>query len=299
MADSADLLVDGLGLRGGLGRAADVRLALDGCVDAVLSGTHLREHGHERGDGRLVVVGPGGVCAEVLDDRRHRHDDDRKRGYEGDDPDEEAHGGWNEAKYLEERPDCGDAGAREGGALQERLVASEGARVQDVLSRGIVVREDDDRARTLDDLVARRVVDRDDVLAPSRGTEVLEHVPPEVPHGEKDGADQGEQEGDDLGSAVRHAAHQKREEEHKGNDLRHEPAEGMGVELLDRRFEAVVLHHLDDGLGGLELLLAVCGSDTNLVIEIVHVIARLGHIGFPYLEFVGTSLVQRFVAFVS
>ena len=147
------------------------------------------------------------------------------------------------------------------------------------------MRNDHDGTRALRDLVARGSMHAHHVLAAFHGTEVLKDVIALVDHDQQHAGSQGQHQAHSPYGATGHTSQKHAQQQDDCQHVGHQLAQGMGVELLNRRLKAVVLHYLDQGFRRLELLLTVCGCNSYLVVEIVHVVARLCHlISFAWRE---------------
>jgi hypothetical protein len=73
--------------------------------------------------------------------------------------------------------------------------------------------------------------------------------------------------------------HERQREENAPN---HAP-EAWGIEFLNVDVHVMLSHEVGDGLGGLELFLAVGRGDANLVLQVVHIIMCHGHAVHPPL----------------
>ena len=140
---------------------------------------------------------------------------------------------------------------------------------------------DNDGTRALDDFVTRCPVHGNDVLAAGGAAHVLEVVLAHVlgneqPRGHDDQREA--QQAHDLSTNARHEDSHHKQDHH---EIGHQLAEGMRVELLNSGFEPMVLHDLDYFLGSLELLLTIRRRNANFVIEVVHVVACIGHVVHP------------------
>ena len=154
--------------------------------------------------------------------------------------------------------------------------------------RGVVVGDDDDGADALLDQRALALVEGNHVLAARGGAELLHKVIAQVAshkgrHGERHQhkADDGQRHG-----ANAHQQHAHKE--HGKQNLVHDAAKGLGVKLLDGRLHAVSAHDVRDGLCGLVLLLAVCRSNPDVLVELVQVVMCHGHAVRPF----GKSLMR-------
>ena len=246
-------------------------------------------HAQQGRDGGLVVVGAERAGRDALVDAARGEKDAGKGGDDADDPQRQARGRGNEAHDLHEGADGNDVAAQRRRLHDEGEVRREGGRVEEVLPRGVVVGNHDDGTVALRDERPARPVDCHDVLA-ARGRPEGEGrcTAEQAQDGEKR-RDQREHEANDREHDDPEPGDEDSQEHEHRENRRNEAGERRGVKLLDARLHVMVAHQTRDGLGGLQLLLAVGGSDSDPLVEIVEIVMCHGHTGNPFAESLETN----------
>ena len=146
------------------------------------------------------------------------------------------------------------------------------------------MRDDHDGPGTLYHLVSGRAVDSHDILAPRTGAKpVKERRGPKVDEQHECRKQKARATQRKLGCAVHEARHEQATEQQAAQDVRHVHAPRVGVELLNGGFQVVVSEYVRYDVGGHKLLLAIGWGNRDVLIEIVHVFARIGHCALPPL----------------
>ena len=251
--------------------------------------TDVLEHAEKRGDGGLVVVGALGAGRRALHDGAHGKSHGRDARKDANDQHHDAEGKGKEPHELQESAHGSNKGARVGHLGERGEVGRERRGAQGALARRVVVGNEHDGPAPLGDERPLGAMDGHDVLALRGGTKGEAHLAPkEAQHGE-DSGNGSEKEPDEVHRERRDAR------EHKANeheDREHGRREGGGdrrLEVLDRGLDVVLGHQVRDDLGGLELLLAVGGSDVDPLVEEVQIVVCHGHAQHPFYECRGPS----------
>ena len=265
----------GGGVEVALGR--DVRVEREVALGLVVGRTDHVHDAEQGGDGGLVVVGALGAGGEARVDRGDAGREERQAGDEADEQQEVAEALGNEAENLEEGADRDGHRAGEAEAVDERLVLADLRAVEQALVGRVVVGDDDDGAVALHHERAAGAVNADDVLAAGARAEVGEVVAAvALEHEQGEGGD-GEQHADEADGRVDEAGEEHADEHDDVEPVVRELARGGGVEVLHLDLEPMLLHEGAEHLSCLELLLAVCGCDVDLLVEVVEVGARCWH----------------------
>ena len=241
------------------------------------------KHAQHGGHARLVVVGAQRARREVLKEATHAKKQQGQRAQDANDPNKTAEGLGQEAQDLEQGANSHAQDAVAAGLPQQRQVLGHRGAVKRVLMRGVVVGNNHDGSGALLDLLAAALVERNDVLATRSRAQIRDNVGPQKLK-DKQGRRHRYQEKPDGGKQHRANTRQENPQEDEdqqrgGNEVR----ELTGVELLDVGLAAVLAHHVGDGLGRLEFFLATCRSDSDLLVQIVHIVVCHGHM--PYVLF--------------
>ena len=148
--------------------------------------------------------------------------------------------------------------------------------------RGIVVRNHDDGSVALGNKLSCGMVNGNNVLAACRGPELREE-PPANAKGVKNKDDTRHQCQDNAQARdARARKDNPKEHEHEKN-APHKASKTGSVKLLEVNVDVMLLHKVCNSLGCLELLLAVCRGDANLVLQVVQIIMCHGHAVRPPL----------------
>ena len=145
------------------------------------------------------------------------------------------------------------------------------------------MRDDDDGTVALDDVGARRAMDADDVLATRRrpnGGERVGTTPRQKDQDEGQRSDgKTHQRHDRANKARQDDAYEK----YHQVDVGREACQGGRLKLLELCLETVLGEEALDKLSGIELLLAVRRSNIDLIVKVVGIVARCGHVCVPRL----------------
>ncbi len=250
------------------------------------------EHAEERRHAGLVVVGPKRAGGEALVDGASGQHEAGDGDEDAKDPQGDAGPARDEGEGLDERAGRGHVGAGLGERGQEREVGRYGGGVEEVLAGGVVVGHDDDAAAALGHLRAGRAVDRDHVLAAGLGAKRGRGLPAKGPQERQDGRDGREDEAREREREKADAGDQHADEHDDGKEGAAQTGQQGRVELLDARLDVVLGHELGDGLGSLQLLLAVGGCDVDSLVEEVEVIVCHCHDGVLLKRLAGVRCVR-------
>ena len=282
------VVIGGDGVKGGLGGHPVGGVLVCGVGAPLVGGADVLKDAQHGGHASLVVVGALGAGGEELHNAGHGKEQQRKSGDETKHPQDAAEGLGQEGHDLEE----GGHGHGQHAPLAEApghgQVRREGRGVDGVLVRGVVVGDDNDGADALLDQRALALVEGYDVLAARGGAELLHKVIAQVASHKGRHGERHQHKADDGQRHDTNAHQQHAHKEHGKQNLVHDAAKGLGVKLFDGRLHAVSAHDVRDGLCGLVLLLAVCRSNPDVLVELVQVVMCHGHAVRPF----GKSLMR-------
>ena len=244
-------------------------------------GANVRKDAQHGRHGRLVVVHAGRARGKTLGHCAHAQEKQRQRGHDAHSPDHCADGIRQENKGLDQRRHEHHANEHKALAADEREIARELRAVEEALVRRVVVGDDDDGARALDDGRPRRGVVAHDVLAVGFAAESAHEGLARRVQKEKDRSGKGKNRAHDKRPALGKAAQKDAQEKRDLQGTAKHGAHRRAFELFDGHVDALSRHHVGDGFGGEILFLAVCRSDGDLVIENVEKILGFGHDRVP------------------
>ena len=252
------------------------------CVECdICARTDIVEDGEQSCDGSLVVIRAIRAVAEAgcnIGDSKKGRD---QGGEDAEEPEDPSRDRRKEAEKLHEGGNRNAVEAIDADSIGTGIEACHPlVRNYRVDARRVIVGDNDDGTVALHDLGAGLGMECDDILALDDRAHLRKRRAPCMDHEEQDSAgdcDNDTDKADDAAEACKDEA-----EEHGKSDDR---LCGLGscrrAEFLDLRVHPMVCHDLRDGLGSLQLLLAVSRRDAYLLIQVVQIFVRLGHMYAP------------------
>ena len=252
------------------------------CVECdICTRTDIVENGEESCDSSLVVIRAIRAVAKAgcdIGDSKKGRD---QGGEDAEEPEDPSHDRRKEAEELHEGGDRNAVEAIDANSVGTGIEACHPlVRNHRIDARRVIVSDNDDGTVALHDFGAGLGMEGDDILALDDRAHLRKQRAPCMDHEEQDSAgdcDNDTDKADDAAEACKDEA-----EEHGKSDDR---LCGLGscrrAEFLDLRVHPMVCHDLRDGLGSLQLLLAVSRRDAYLLIQVVQIFVRLGHMYAP------------------
>ena len=240
--------------------------------------THHVEHAQHRRHRSLVVTRARRARGKTLIYRCSAQQQEGQRGQHTEHPEHVARGHGNERNHLEERQHQHRNGERPTQTLDERLPLCQLRPVERVLARGVVVRHDDDGTVALNYVGTGSTVHANDVLAAGLRTNGAKEVVATAREGQQHKRRAHQHKAHHHNRRAQEAREQHTQEEHHQIDLLREARCRGSLKLLELRLKAMLREKPLDELGRLEFFLTVNGGDVHLIVQVVGIVARCGHV---------------------